>query len=85
MILVHGGSLWDKSGLEKSRFLLSGNKYGSTGSFINSVKNLRSANKLEAYVNIAQEQRGNEIIEKVEVEEVNETVTKTVFYLRHRP
>ena len=65
--------------------LLSDNNYGSTGSLINSVKNLRLTNKLEAYDNIIQEQRANEIIEKVEVEEVNQTVTERVFYLPHRP
>ena len=65
--------------------LLSYNNYGSTGIFINSVKNLRFTNKLEEYDNIIQEQRANEIIEKVEVEEVNEAVTERVFYLPHRP
>ena len=51
----------------------------------NLVKNLRRTNKLEAYDSIIQEQRANEIIEKVEVEEVNETVSERVFYLPHRP
>ena len=46
---------------------------------------MRLANKLEAYDNIIQEQRASEIIEKVEEEEVNETVTERVFYLTHRP
>ena len=51
---------------KESRSLLSDNKYGSTGRFINSVKKLRRAYKLEAYDNIIQEQRANEIVEKVE-------------------
>ena len=51
----------------------------------NLVKNLRRTNKLEAYDSIIQEQRANEIIEKVKVEEVNETVSERVFYLPHRP
>ena len=51
----------------------------------NLVKTLRRINKLEAYDSIIQEQRANEIIEKVEVEEVNETVSERVFYLPHRP
>ena len=51
----------------------------------NLVKNLRSTNKLEAYDSIIQEQRANEIIEKVKVEEVNDTVNERVFYLPHRP
>ena len=70
---------------KESHSLLSYNNYGSTGSFINWVKNLRVTNNLEAYDNIIQEQRANEIIEKVEVEEVNETVTERVFYLPHIP
>ena len=70
---------------KKSRSPLNDNKHGSTGSFINSVKNLRRANKLEAYNNKIQKQRAKEIIEKVEVEEVNETVNETVFYLQHGP
>ena len=51
----------------------------------NLVKNLRRTNKLEAYDSIIQEQRANEIIEKVKVEEVNETVSEREFYLPHRP
>ena len=50
----------------------------------NLVKNFRRTNKLEAYDSIIQEQKANEIIEKVKVEEVNETVSETVFYLPHR-
>ena len=70
---------------KESHSLLSDNKYGSIGSFINSVKNLKHTNKLEADVNIIHEQRANEIIEKVEVEKVNETATERVFYLPYRP
>ena len=65
---------------KKIHSLLSDNNYGSTGSFIYSVKNLRLTNKLEAYDNIIQEQTTNEIIEKVEVEKVNETVTESFIY-----
>ena len=36
------------------------------------------------YDSIIQEQGVNEIIKKVEVEEVNETVRERVFYLPHR-
>ena len=50
----------------------------------NLVKNFRRTNKLEAYDSIIQEQRANEIIEKVKIEEVNETVSERVFYLSHR-
>ena len=46
---------------------------------------MRLTNKLEADDNIIQEKRASEIIEKVEEEEVNETVTERVFYLTHRP
>ena len=53
--------------------------------FIKSLKNLRRTDKLETYDNTIPEQGANEIIEKVEVEEVNETVTEIVFYLPHRP
>ena len=67
--------------MKESHSLLSENKYGSIGSFINSVKNLRRTDKLEVDDNIIHEQRANEIIEKVEVEEVNERVTEK-FYLR---
>ena len=42
-------------------------------------------NKLEAYDNIIEEQRLNEIIEKFEAEEVNEKVLERAFYLTHRP
>ena len=66
---------------KESHSLLSDNKYGTIWSFINSVKNLRDTNKLEVNHNIIHEQRANEIIEKVEVEEVNERVTEK-FYLR---
>ena len=37
------------------------------------------------YDSVLQEQRGNEIIEKVEVEEVNETISERVSYLPYRP
>ena len=70
---------------KESRSLLSDNKYGTTGRFLDSVKNLRRANKIEAYHNIIQEQKANEIIEKVEVDELNEAVTETVFYFPYRP
>ena len=70
---------------KESPSLLSDNKHGSTRSFINSVTNLRRTNKLERYGNIILEQRANEIIENIEVEERNETVTEIVFYLPHRP
>ena len=70
---------------KESHSLLSDNKYGSIGRLNNLVKNLRRTNKLEAYDSIIQEQRANEIIEKVKVEEVNETVSERVFYLPHRP
>ena len=63
---------------------LSPNKYGNIGNFKNSVKNLRRTNKLEEDDKIMHEKKATEIIEKVEVEEVNETVTETVF-LPHRP
>ena len=46
---------------------------------------MRLTNKLEPDDNRIQEQRASEIIEKVEEEEVNETVTERVFYLTHRP
>ena len=69
----------------ESHSLLNDNKYGSTGSFINSVKNLIHTNNLESYDNIIHKQRDKEIIEKVGVEEVNETVTERGFYLAHRP
>ena len=36
------------------------------------------------YDSIIQEQRGNKIIEKVTVEEVNETVSDRVFYLPYK-
>ena len=65
--------------------LLSGNKYGNIGRLNNLVKNLRRTNKLEVYDSIIQEQRANEIIKKVEVEEENETVSERVFYLPHIP
>ena len=64
--------------------LLSDSKYGSTGSFINSVKNLRCTSKIQVHDNIMQEKRANEIIQKVKVEEMNETVTERAFYLPHR-
>ena len=70
---------------KESHSLLSDNKYGTTGTVFNSVKDLRLTNKLEAYDNIIQDQRANEIIEKVEEKEVNEPVTERVFYLPHRP
>ena len=41
----------------------------------NLVKNLRRTNKLEVYDSIIQKQRDNEIMEKVEVEEVNKAVS----------
>ena len=41
----------------------------------NLVKNLRRTNKLEVYDSIIQKQRDNKIIDKVEVEEVNKTVS----------
>ena len=63
--------------------LLIDNKYGSLGGFANSLKNLRRTNKLETYDNIIQEQRANEIIEKVELGELKETVTERVFYWPH--
>ena len=66
---------------KESHSLLSDNKYGSIGRLNNLVKTLRRSNKLEAYDTIIQEQRANEIIDKVKVEEVNERV----FYLLHRP
>ena len=50
----HTNLIW-----KESQSLLSQNKYGSIGSFRNSVKNLRRTNKLEAYDNIIQEQRAN--------------------------
>ena len=65
--------------------LLNDNKYGKTESFINSIKNLRLTNKLGLYDNIIHKQRAKEIIEKVEVEEMNATVTERVFYLAYRP
>ena len=65
---------------KESHSLLSDNKYGSIGRLNNLVKNLRRTNKLEAYDSIIQEQRANEIIEKVKVE-VSETVRERVFYL----
>ena len=48
---------------------------------------MKRTNKLEAHDSIIQEQRANEIIEKVNeiIEEVNETVCEGVFYLSHRP
>ena len=70
---------------KESHPLLIDNKYGSVGSFINSFKNLRHTNKSEADDNIIHEQRANKIIEKREVEEVNKTATKRVFYLPYRP
>ena len=70
---------------KESHSLISDDKYGGIASFINSLKNLRRTNMSEAYDNIIQEQRANEIIEKSEVEEVNETVTERVLYLPHRP
>ena len=45
---------------------------------------MRHTNKLEEYDSIIQEQRANETIRKVEVEEVNETVSKRVFPLSHK-
>ena len=71
--------------IEFGKGVLSGNKYGSIGRFNNLVKNSRRTNKFEAYDNIIQEQRANEIIEKVRIEEVNETVSERIFYLRHKP
>ena len=65
---------------KESHSLLSDNKYGSIGRLNNLVKNLRHTNKLETYNSIIQEQRANEIIEKVKVE-VSETVSERVFYL----
>ena len=70
---------------KESHSLLSDNKCGSIGRLNNLVKNLRRTNKLEMYDSIIQEQRANEIIEKVEVEEVNETLSERVFCLLHRP
>ena len=70
---------------KESHSLLSDNKYGSIGRLNNLVKNLRRTNKLEAYDSIIQEQRANEITEKVKVEEVNKTVSERVLYLPHRP
>ena len=64
---------------QESHSLIRDSKYGSTGSFINSVKNLRRTNRLEACDNIMQEQRASEIIQKVEVEEMNKTVIERVF------
>ena len=74
--------IWDES-----HSLLSDSKYRSIGRLNNLVKNLKRTNKLEAHDNIIQEQRANEIIEKVNeiIEEVNETVSERVFYLPHRP
>ena len=46
---------------------------------------MRLANKLEVYDNIIQEQRAKEIPKKVEIEQVNETVTETLFSLPYRP
>ena len=37
---------------------------------------------MTAYIQV---QRANDIIEKVEVEEIKETVSETVFYLPQRP
>ena len=85
MILMYGGSLSEILIWKESHSLLSDNKYGTTGTVFNSVKDLRLTNKLEAYDNIMQEQRANEIIENVEEEEVNKTVTERVFYLPHIP
>ena len=65
--------------------LLSDKNYGIIGRLNKLVKNLRRTNKLEVYDSIIQEQRANEIIEKVKVEEVNETVSERVFYLPHGP
>ena len=44
-------------------------------------KNLICTNTLKAYDSIIQEQRANEFIEKVKVEEVNETVSERVSIL----
>ena len=44
-------------------------------------KNLICTNTLEAYDSIIQEQRANEFIEKVKVEELNETVSERVSIL----
>ena len=46
---------------------------------------MRRANKSEVRDNIIQEQRANEVIEKIEVEKLIETLTERVFYLLHIP
>ena len=51
----------------------------------NLVKNLRHTNKLDVYESIVQEERTNGVIEKVEVDKVNETVSERVFHMLHRP
>ena len=82
MILLRGRSLWDKSLLEGNSFSISWQQiWDYRNRFQLRQNDLRLANKLEAYDNIIQEQRASEIIEKVEEEEVNETVTERVFYL----
>ena len=78
--LIMKNLIWNES-----YYLLSDNKYGSIGRLNNLVKGLRRTNKLEAHDSIIQEQTSIDIIEKVEVEEVNKTVSERVFYLPHRP
>lgn len=70
---------------KERRSLLSDNRYGSIGRLNNLVKNLRRNNKFETYGNVIQEQRADQIIEKFEVEEMNETVRERLFYPLHRP
>ena len=56
---------------------LNDNKSGSIGRLTNLLGNLKGTKRLEVYNSIFQEQRENEIIERVEVVES--------FYLRHKP
>ena len=64
---------------------LNNNKSGSLGRLNNLVKSLKQTKKLEVYDSIMQEFKANQFIEKINVEEVNETVSEKVFYLPHRP
>ena len=70
---------------KERHFLLSDNKYGNIDRLNILVKNLKLTNKLQGCDTIIQVQRANQIIKKVEVEEVNKTVSERVFYLPHRP
>ena len=63
---------------KENHSLLIDNTHGSLGSFVNSLKSLRRIYKLETKENIIQEQRANEIIEKIQLQELNETVTEVL-------